>query len=203
MVRIGWKRPAASVDPIKGIWFLLYPDPGHLLPANPKCQGTRLLEKAFTQLGLSVRAHDRVLRMARTIADLRKGPSGGRTWPRLYNIASGIRNRFNKFTYIGGGRKWKSRLGFPVLAMWENLSACFGKKKYLKDKYKRPKVVTVLVSDGGINNRRNTVGKVCGYKTAFERAFSVLTIAYRKRPSKLMLTFGWKPLNQHQNRQPD
>jgi magnesium chelatase family protein len=32
--------------------------------------GKRVMEKAMTDLGLSARAHDRILRMARTIADL-------------------------------------------------------------------------------------------------------------------------------------
>ena len=32
--------------------------------------GKRVMEKAMSDLGLSARAHDRILRMARTIADL-------------------------------------------------------------------------------------------------------------------------------------
>ena len=37
---------------------------------RPDTHGARLLERAVTKLGLSARAHDRVLRVARTIADL-------------------------------------------------------------------------------------------------------------------------------------
>ena len=37
-------------------------------PLTPECE--RLLKQAMTELGLSARAHDKVLRMARTIADL-------------------------------------------------------------------------------------------------------------------------------------
>ena len=39
-------------------------------PCHLDAAGRRLMEQAVTKLGLSARAHDRVLRVARTIADL-------------------------------------------------------------------------------------------------------------------------------------
>jgi len=39
-----------------------------LCPLDAKCQ--RMLEESFDQLGLSARAHDKVIRLARTIADV-------------------------------------------------------------------------------------------------------------------------------------
>ena len=39
-------------------------------PLNADCE--RLLKQAMTELGLSARAHDKVLRLARTIADIDK-----------------------------------------------------------------------------------------------------------------------------------
>ena len=38
--------------------------------ARPDADGRRLLERAMDQLGLTGRAHDRLLRVARTVADL-------------------------------------------------------------------------------------------------------------------------------------
>jgi magnesium chelatase family protein len=44
-------------------------------PLDSECQG--LLQTAMEDLGLSARAHDRILRMARTIADLDSSPQIG------------------------------------------------------------------------------------------------------------------------------
>lgn len=39
-------------------------------PLNDDCE--RLLERAMTQQGLSARAHDRILKVARTVADMER-----------------------------------------------------------------------------------------------------------------------------------
>ena len=40
--------------------------------ARPDADGRRLLERAMDQLGMTGRAHDRLLRVARTLADLER-----------------------------------------------------------------------------------------------------------------------------------
>ena len=53
---------------------------------SPDCE--RLLERAMTQQGLSARAHDRILKVARTIADIEETPpSSPSTSPRPSSTA--------------------------------------------------------------------------------------------------------------------
>ena len=55
--------------------------------------GERTLEMAVRRMGLSARAHDRILKVARTIADLDRGPASRlNTWPRPVQYRSLDRN---------------------------------------------------------------------------------------------------------------
>ena len=69
------------------------------LPANFPPTARRLLERAMTQQGLTARAHDRILKVARTVADLEGAPrSSPSTSPKPSSTApwiapSGHRNR--------------------------------------------------------------------------------------------------------------
>jgi magnesium chelatase family protein len=62
---------------------------------SPDCE--RLLERAMTQQGLSARAHDRILKVARTVADLE-----GTTKINTNHIAEAIQYRNLDRTYWSG-----------------------------------------------------------------------------------------------------
>ena len=62
---------------------------------SPDCE--RLLERAMTQQGLSARAHDRILKVARTVADLEGTPKIGTS-----HIAEAIQYRTLDRTYWSG-----------------------------------------------------------------------------------------------------
>ena len=57
------RSPAARINArLRGAWFRRH--------CAPDAEGRSLLDEAMARLGLSARAHDKVLRVARTIADL-------------------------------------------------------------------------------------------------------------------------------------
>jgi len=57
------ERQHKRVRTFSGAW-------AHRSPNAPRPRGEKLLEMAVTKLGFSARAYDRVLKVARTIADL-------------------------------------------------------------------------------------------------------------------------------------
>jgi len=68
-VRFARTTDAGSIGPARSINARLTA-PALRACASPDVTGRRILERAMSSLALSARAHDRILRVARTIADL-------------------------------------------------------------------------------------------------------------------------------------